>query len=494
MEQRWIDKYRPISLDKVICEARVLARLDEYMAQYSRRRQTAVLFPNLMITGSNGTGKTLIVDLLLKKYGYSKLVCDLSTIITPRKGSGRGNITSNKLNPAISFYNTIITDHYDDTVRHVLVIEDISNITNRNERDTIKAIIKINNECKKIPIILTANMKHVKFVNEVKKLLTYQVRKNINNAIRTQKIISEITLKIPDYYRLESFINEICRVEGINLHKSSGTDIYDDIITHSQYDMRRLVNILEDIKIIYGKNVITTSGFSTYVKTSIKKDIDPGIFDATKNILNNKISIADALILYSEDRATIPLMIYENYPTNIHNQYTRLSVTDKIDMMFHISKSISISDKVDGDIYSNQCWYLQPVHGYYSCIVPSYHINSRPGKMRKIESYNYTRDYNRTSIQKINLKGMKNVKNTKMLTNVSLMDFLYISKILRHMIDLQEYEKMVTLVEPYNLQLKDIESIIKIDKIILDRTKKNKNITTKQKKQISTIICNNEHK
>ena len=153
--------------------------------------------------------------------------------------------------------------------------------------------------------------------------------------------------------------------------KSDDDDIFVELILHAQYDVRRLINILEELKLIYIDAKITFDKFEQYRETSKTKDLDPGIYEATRMLLNRYNNIADALILYGEERATIPFMVHENYPLNIRQQYTKMSAENQIDLIYDISKSISESDKVDGLIYSNQCWSLQPVHGFYSCVMPS---------------------------------------------------------------------------------------------------------------------------
>ena len=51
------------------------------------------------------------------------------------------------------------------------------------------------------------------------------------------------------------------------------------------------------------------------------------------------------------------------------------------------------------------------------------------------------------------------------MKKVSIYDFLYIASILKVLFERKDYQMVVDLMKPYNLILKDIESIIKIDKI-----------------------------
>jgi len=102
---------------------------------------------------------------------------------------------------------------------------------------------------------------------------------------------------------------------------------------------------------------------------------------------------------------------------------------------------------------------------FYSCVLPSYYINQYPGKLSNIEFSRYTKDYNRTSIKKINNKVIKKARENPHLKNFSIYDFLMISSILKSLIERDDLETIIYLIKPYHLSLKEIESIIKIDKI-----------------------------
>jgi len=301
-----------------------------------------------------------------------------------------------------------------------------------------------------------------------------------------KKIINEIILRAPNYNEMEKFVKNISTNEKLQIiaNKSDEDDIYVELINHAQYDIRRLINILEELKMIYLDSEITFDKFEQYRETSKTKDLDPGIYEATRMLLNSYTTIDSALLLYGEERATIPLMVHENYPLNIKQQYPKMVISDQLDIIYDISKCVSESDKIDGLIYSNQCWSLQPVHGFYSCVMPSYHINKNPGKLHRVEKYKYTQDYNKTSIKKINNKVIKKAQENQFLKKVSIYDFLYIASILKTLFERKDFNAIAELMKPYNLTLKEIESIIKIDKI-----KKTKiTLTGKQRNLIKEML------
>lgn len=197
------------------------------------------------------------------------------------------------------------------------------------------------------------------------------------------------------------------------------------------------------------------------------KDIDPSIYEATEMLLNKYAGIDKSIILYSEDRATIPLIVHENFPLNIKLNYPFLSSLDQIKMICNISKNISESDKVDGLIYSNQSWNLQAVHGFYSCVMPSFHINSVPNKLtiKELDLYKYTKDYTKTSTRKINNKAIKKIKEKIHFKKMTITDFLHMAHIIKQLINQNKLTTVCEILKPYGITVKELESIINIDRI-----------------------------
>lgn len=495
----WLDKYKPKSLSDVIGDESVIKRVDSFIKQFTKKNfdPEKIDKPNLIITGINGIGKTLIVDLALKENDIDKVHADLSNVSIHRKTKKKKKVEKevNGPNRTIKTYYLTLKNNkkllpngqYSER-KIALVFDDVSNISNPKEKEAIKTIIKLNNKYKEFPIIIIANTKHSKIVNELRKMVTYVTKKASSKTSKkdNKKIINEIVLRAPQYNDLENFVKKICKQENLKIHpkKSDDSDIYVELIEHSQYDIRRLINIMEELKLIFGDSAITLDKFEQFRETSKKKDLDPGIYEATRLLLNNYSGIDNALSLYGEERATIPLMVHENYPLNVRQQYPRMPVSDQIDLIFKISESISESDKIDGLIYSSQCWNLQPVHGHYSCVVPSFFINEKPNKLCKIEKYRYTQDYNKTSIKKINNKVIKKAQENPFLKKVQIYDFLYIASILKTLILNRDFEKIAELMKPYKLKLKEIESIIKIDKINKPKT----TLTGKQKVCLKELL------
>lgn len=489
----WINKYKPKNLAEIIGNQENIKKINDFLKPFIKKLDiTQIKNPNIIISGGNGTGKTLISELAIRENGFEIIHIDLSKLKNKKKKKTEDKSINEKekknISRSVETYYKYLENKMSmslsgklTTTRFVVFFDDVPNITNSKEKDVLCSLVKINNKLKKFPIIITANNKHDKKLNDLKKMIYYSEPSNeTGKKKKCEKISNEIIMEAPPMNELIIFLNKLCNLEKIKFQQNRN-NIFIDIIDHAQGDNRRLINMIEQIKYTYGDEIITSEMFEKYTQTSVKKDLDPGIFEATRMLLNNYSCVNDALALYCEDRSTIPLMVHENYPRNIYTQYPQMQKNNQIDLLFKISKCMSESDRVEGLIYSNQSWSLQSVHGFYSCVLPSYHINENNNKLCNKEFYDYTQDYNKTSIKKINQKVIKKAKDNKCLRNVGINDFLYMSSILKSLIKTGNLELIAKLMEPYKLKVKEIESIIKIDKMEIKDKDKDKIFTTKQK-------------
>ena len=67
MNELWIDKYKPKSMEEVVGNKKTLDSLDNYV---SNLKDNPKLVKNILISGSSGIGKTTIANILLKKHNY----------------------------------------------------------------------------------------------------------------------------------------------------------------------------------------------------------------------------------------------------------------------------------------------------------------------------------------------------------------------------------------------------------------------------------------
>ena len=67
-----------------------------------------------------------------------------------------------------------------------------------------------------------------------------------------------------------------------------------DIVNYSQYDIRRLIIILQDLYYTYGQK-ITRTFLERYLNISMKKNVEVGLFSANKSLMDRFKSIEELI-------------------------------------------------------------------------------------------------------------------------------------------------------------------------------------------------------
>jgi replication factor C subunit 1 len=424
---------------------------------------------SIIVTGGHGIGKSVAIEVITREKGYEPKQIAFSTL--KKIEDIDGYLSS--LNHASSVIELIKNKSNTEIKKNILIIDEIESITSNNDKKIITMIQKSNELKWFFPIIFISNSKHNRFLHEVKK-----------NS-------DEIRFYNPLRSELEIIISKICKNENI---KFTSIEVIDKILIHTQLDIRRLVYTLQEIKCqFYDQEKITVEDIDNYLEFSSSKDIDEHLFDATKNLLSEYISVSDALRSYEVETSTSPLMVHYNVPRfiirNLISKKQRLDIADKIVEHF------SFGDVIENYIFENQEWDIRDVHGFITCVYPSYLLHTeipQPSKEIKLE---YTTDPNRVSIRQINKKNIDNAK--KCFQQLGVYDFLYVGKILNKILkkdlkDTESIDKMTELFNGYHIKLDHLESLLKIDKIITNEDENNMNIknilTSKQKNKIKSLL------
>jgi replication factor C subunit 1 len=452
MENLWINKYRSITLNDIIGNKNQINKIKNWLLNIDNYKSRAII-----ISGVHGIGKSLTIKLLLNELNY------LTRIIYPNeiKDHRIFDDFNDYYNHSNSIYSKINFSNKKNK-NLVLVFEETENITLTSEKKYIMEIFKENNKLKAFPLIFISNNQHSKLLNDLK------------------KNCEEIKFECPSINELHELINRICKNENI---KIKNNNVINEIITFAQYDIRRLINILQEISFHY--NYIDEKAIETFIKNSRGKNIDTGLFDATSKILNNYLDYDTIIKLYEFEKVLLPLMIHENYIKKVLNKNND-NWLDNLFIIVKISDSISRGDNIETSIYTDQNWYLQNIHGFYSCLNTSYWINKNNYNYKiPINNIKFSSDLNKTSLKNINRKNIVNL--TKILQNKSIYEILILNKICNHLISNDEI-KLIKILSMYSkdITVKEIELCLKIDK-----TNEFKLLTSKEKKKLTKIIKTN---
>jgi hypothetical protein len=360
-----------------------LVNISEEEIEFSKRKG------NLLITGPHGCGKSSIVNIILKDCGYEV-------------------VNLNMLDPKIKIDIDLIgklsyKNYLDGNIKKlILVIDELESVITLNDKLSVFNIIKDNNYKRLMPIIIITNNQHNKQLNE------------------TKKYSNEVKMYSPYLNEINRWVYNICKKEKINLEY----DLINQFIEHCQYDMRKILIQLDELKINYENNKITNILFNNFTNIMKKKDLDFDLYKATDKLLTDYKNIDTCIELYETEKVLIPLMIHENYHKYIIQQeYSK------------VLNNLSIGDILENYIYGEQNWDLLELHGYISCAIPSYYIN-KYSTTKKSGSLVFAADLNRTSVKKMNKKNINKTNETinknsnEVIRNKSIDEFIYMGEII----------------------------------------------------------------
>lgn len=452
MNNLWINKYKPNNLNQVIGNKNQISRIVEWLKNVDNLKSMS-----LIVSGNHGIGKSITLRYILEENGY------LVKVILPNEIKLYRNDGDFKdfFNYKNSIKNKIKLSSNDTKKKLALIFDETESITLTSEKKFITEIFKMNNKKKLFPLIFISNNQHSKLLNDLKK-----------NCL-------EIRFIPPPNFELKNLICKVLNQENIKVENNK---IIDLLIEFSQSDIRKLINILQELSFHFSNKIINENDYKKYVLLSKQKNNELGLFETTLEIVNNNKSNDEINQFYENEKVLLPLMIHENYLKRVLNK-TKLENKNILDQINNICDSISVGDNIETSIYTDQNWFLQRIHCFFSCINTSYWINYSNSKEVKLDDIKFSSDLNKTSLKNINKKNISNL--VKLLPNKSLQEILYINRICNHLANNNKIEEIVNILKEYNVNftIKDIELCIKIDKTY-DFIKFN----SKEKKDINKII------
>ena len=447
MTYLWINKYKPTVIDQIIGNTDKINKIYDWLNNIDTNKQC------IIISGTQGIGKTLSIELILKNLGYIVRIINLNDIKEHRN--------YNDFNDYYNFNNSIYSKiNLNKNKKVALIIDEIENITLTSEKKFIMDIYKENNKTKSFPLIFISNNQHSKLLNELKK-----------GCI-------EIVFNLPCIKEIHKLINYICKNENISF---ASEKIIDDIIKFSQFDIRRLINLLQELSYHSINGKINKQQIIDFINKSKEKNINIGLFDSTNKILNNYLDYETTIKYYETEKVLLPLMIHENYIKRILCKSNNLW-----NNILNISESLSHGDNIETSIYTDQNWYLQNIHGFFTCLNTSYWIN-KDTINNKDNDIKFSSDLNKTSLKNINRKNILNL--SKIINNKSNLEILMLNKICNYFIENNKESELINILNGYGkgVTIKEIELCLKIDKT----TEFNK-LASKDKKRITKSITSNK--
>jgi DNA polymerase III delta prime subunit len=467
----WTDLYKPRKTTDLTCSIKTIQAIRNWInTWYSMKKKYMNVQKKknemnscLLISGPTGVGKTVTTEVLINESKYKQYNLDLSVIKSKQMLDG---IISNLI------YTTDIDNIMNgkEQKKCILVVDGIEKITTPIEKKNIKTLHKDNNHKWILPIIFISNDRHNKLLSD----------------------FSNTCLKVKLYSPYESSMNEIMKRIMINekmiLESFETGEI---IIDHAQSDIRRLIYILQELKLLFGNKKIKQDDVKEYCTMSMRKNLDVGLFQAAEKLMYNYESIESCMMLYGSAKSLLPLMIHENYQTTVLDKAKRTKITQlhTLKVMKKITHALSKSDVDENFVFSEQNWDMANIIGFRSCVEPSFYINKIGFNQNenKFVTFQFSTNLNRTYVKSINTNNI--IKADLCFKNMKIFDYIYISMIIKKFIADNKIKKCAAIFRNYGLQLNNIESLLKIDKISGSESKNSKSsLTSKQRNEFTKYL------
>lgn len=461
----WVNKYKPKTLDEVIGNKLQIRELRKWMQNFVQGKK--VNYTNsITISGDHGTGKTLVINLILQEFDFEPLIITTSNIktffnktVNKKKIAKKGRI-SEEDNPLIQllFGNTHIDkNNIVKMKKKAIIIADAEKITLKTESNILISLCKSNEKACTTPLIFVTNNQHSNLMTTI------------------ENITMKIDMYVPSDDELLVFINMICEKEGMQFKENS---IKYNIIEFVKSDVRNLLMLLEDLYDLYGNKVITGKDCKDYVKTTRQKGQNNKLFPSTKMMLDDYLGIRKCQDIFQQNNMIVfPLMIYENFPTNI--ELRTYNNDEYYDACLSVLTTMSKSDIISASIHTEQNWQYQNLHGFVSCCEATFNLCKKPLKSRTYR-IKYSGDTIDVYIQSISKKTIIELK--KIFFEKSLDDLLMMRKYFDSLIRLNKLYALKSCLKKYEIDNEDIPDVLtkllKIDKTsgtptkIIGKTKK----------------------
>jgi len=289
--------YRPKKIDEFVGNKNIIQPFIQWLLEWeptNKKNKCA------LVSGLTGIGKTLLVELILKKHDYN--IIDLSLEDERDK-----DYMNNVIKPILKTKKTF------DGQENVLVVSEIDAGGDYGFISCLTECIKETN----IPIICICNNK---FDQSIKPILNY---------------CFDIKMTKPSYQEVYRLLYNIIVTEKIKIKEQELKELYEQ----SNGDIRFIINTLQ-FGMRKGKKNIQSSN----------------IFDTTGKLLSMDETIDSKYETYWLSNDLHPLMIQENYINNI------LSINDEMKRLDNLAYSADALS--DADLFETQVnmanWEFEP--------------------------------------------------------------------------------------------------------------------------------------
>ena len=463
----WSDKYKPESIEDMVGNKKNIDTIKKWLSDFKINKPGVERA--LFISGPPGIGKTTIAHLILKHFDYEIIEFNASDVRSQK--SVRDNLIK-------TLNTTNVSLMKDNTIRNIGIIMDEVDGMSSGDRGGVSELVSIITPPKK-----DKKRKKVKgniYINPIICICNNNTEKKLSDL---KKICLEINFSKPSNYDLKMISDRIISKEKINIED----DALQLLINYSQNDVRRLTFLLQDIHNSINKEVITSEDIEKLYESFSKKKLDISLFEATNKLLNNYNNFEETTLLYESDKSLMAMMLHENFINTIQKNRKDKN-KKKLNQIYDIIHNLSIGDIIDKYIYNNQYWGLQGYNGVIKCSLPSKLLNDMEKNSYMNTDTNFTSLLSKSALQYGNQKNFILIKDKY---KISKKYVLYANEIILNELmksnDENIMKKSLKRLIHYNMNISDLEKIIKLNKI--DKQNEfRKNYTTKNKNKYKKMF------
>lgn len=423
-----------LDLNKYLKRNKEIDKIKELLETWDKNKDndtTTTAKKGIYVYGNSGTGKTTLVNNILKELNYDAIKYDASDV---RNVSIIDDITKTNMSN-----KNIISLFYNSTRKIAIVMDEIDGMNN-GDKGGINALIKLIRPKK------TKKQKMEKTsINPVICIGNYRFDKKIRELM---KVCNLIEINSPTQDQIRQIV-----YENMSLLED---DVKNEIINFVNGDLRKL----EQFFTFYekDKSILTTTFVRNILNNKIYNNETKKIVD---NILKIPYNINDhTQIMNDTDRTSVGLLWHENIIDAIKQGDKKSTIPFYIQQL----NNICVSDYIDRITFQNQIWQFNEMSSLIKTFknASMYHNYKRNNKFKSdVKEIRFTKVLTKYSTEYNNILFIQRLCQTLGMDKYDLIVFFVYIK------DKLDDKMMADFHEDYDITKLDINRIYRfIDKYI----------------------------
>ena len=423
-----------LDLNKYLKRNKEIDKIKELLETWDKNKDndtTTTAKKGIYVYGNSGTGKTTLVNNILKELNYDTIKYDASDV---RNVSIIDDITKTNMSN-----KNIISLFYNSTRKIAIVMDEIDGMNN-GDKGGINALIKLirPKKTKKQKLEKTS-------INPVICIGNYRFDKKIRELM---KVCSLIEINSPTQNQIRQIV-----YENMSLLED---DVKNEIINFVNGDLRKL----EQFFTFYekDKSILTTTFVRNILNNKIYNNETKKIVD---NILKIPYNINDhTQIMNDTDRTSVGLLWHENIIDAIKQGDKKSTIPFYIQQL----NNICVSDYIDRITFQNQIWQFNEMSSLIKTFknASMYHTYKKNNTFKSdVKEIRFTKVLTKYSTEYNNILFIQRLCQTLGMDKYDLIVFFVYIK------DKLDDKMMADFHEDYDITKLDINRIYRfIDKYI----------------------------